>query len=76
MRLWLLRATGDTPSYDYYDAFVVRAETETEARALAQAKGGDEARDGDFWTDPAKSACEMMSMGGTAGIVIGSFNAG
>ena len=55
MKLWLLRpvdglAKNDNPWEPWYDkafCFVVRAETDTEARDMAHAEAGDENR-GEF----------------------------
>lgn len=86
MKLWLLRPIAGhglwEPWYDKAFGFVVRAETEKEARAIAQANGGDETR-GDVgyersvpvWTDPIHSTCVELTADGEEGLVIMDFAA-
>lgn len=96
MKLWLLYAKGYDPSgetpYDFdaaerfdYDcnwAFVVRAESEAEARAIAQSKGSDETRNGyagerfDTWLDPTVVICEALDAEGKPGVVVCDYHAG
>lgn len=81
--LYLLRATKPT-SYDCFDAFVIEAITEEDAREIAQKAGGDETSGWDyrtripFWTSDEYSSCELLSELKTkpGEIVISSFNAG
>lgn len=81
MKLWLLRPVEDNalwePWYDKAFGFVVRAETEEEARALAQAGGGDEAgwfrKSFPAWTDPANSTCVELTSDGDAQVIIRDF---
>ena len=91
MRLWLLRpqeglTDGDNPWDPWYDkafGFVVRAETEEEARSLAHIKAGDENR-GEFsgakisyttepWKDAKYSSCFELLPEGAAGVVMQDF---
>lgn len=82
MHLWLLTAIGGAVGYDCFDGFVVCAADEVQARALAQAAGGDEVRkwsddeDKPYWTDPKKVRCTLLVAEGEPGIILGSFNAG
>jgi len=88
MKLWLLRpVTGDEevgpwdPWYDKTFGFVVRAETEEEARAMAEEEGGDENRAGYghrrfVWRDPALTTCEELTQAGEPGVVMKDFQNG
>lgn len=57
MRLWLLRARRDLPEagdpwepwYDKVFGFVIAAETEEQARAMATERGGDEIKAARPW---------------------------
>lgn len=75
MKLWLLRpAVGATqwdPWYDKACGFVIRAETGSRAREIAQHKAGDEG--GDAWADPASSTCDELSADGLEGVVMIDF---
>lgn len=81
MKLWLLRpvdglANHDNPWNPWYDkAFgsVIRAETETEARALAKAAAGDENRKGEPWLDAKYSTCVELTAEGPAEVVMEDF---
>lgn len=76
MKLWLLRAIGPV-GYDAYDAHVVRAETEKEARAACPTEGeGYPRTEPTFWNDPQRSTCEELTTDGEAGVIVSSFNAG
>ena len=93
MKLWLLRpmeglAKNDNPWEPWYDkafGFVVRAETEEEARRFAQADAGDEKR-GTFlgektsdtntpWMDAKYSTCTELLPDGAPGVVMQDFAA-
>ena len=93
MKLWLLRPVTDLPKDDnpwnpWYDkaaGFVVRAETEADARGYAHARAGDENR-GEFlgksisdthepWKDAKYSTCVELLPEGCEGVVIIDFNA-
>lgn len=81
MKLWLIRPrdTNGGAWYPWYDrafGFVVRAETEEQARKFADAASGDEkgCRE-DAWLSPALSACEELTADGDPGIVIRDFAA-
>jgi hypothetical protein len=78
MKLWLLKLKseyyGDYKIYDYYDSFVIRAETEIDARSIAFNNAGDES--GEVWKDPEKSTCEELQAEGKVELVLGSYNAG
>ena len=91
-KLWLLRPvedlTEDDPWEPWYDkafGFVVRAETEKEAREFAHAEAGDENR-GEFkgletpkertpWLDEKYSTCVTLYTYGEEGIIIRDFAA-
>ena len=91
MKLWLLRPVdglknNDNPWEPWYDkafGFVVRAETEEEARALAHAYAGEE-NSGTFlgdkiadttnpWLDATYSTCVELRPAGSAEVVMMDF---
>jgi hypothetical protein len=62
--------------YGEFDAFVVVAPSEDEARKFANEKACDE---GKIWTDNKLVTCEVVGRARSAiasGILLGSFNAG
>lgn len=85
MRLYLIRPVeGDpawSPWYDKAFGFVVRAESEAQAREFAQADAGDEEIGPDYdtkiavWQDPARSTCVELTALGDAGVVLRDFHA-
>ena len=87
MKLYLLRPREDMPErspwepwYDKCFGFVVRAESETEAREFADAGAGsenDDEKEGTLrpWLDKELSDCEELSDAGEAGVVISDFHA-
>ena len=93
MKLWILRpidglAGDDDPWEPWYDkafGFVVRAETEDEARELAHTHAGAEnngvflsrktAKTNAPWKDAAYSTCVELLPDGDAGIVMIDFHA-
>jgi hypothetical protein len=96
-KLWLLRpilgsapidGSKDAwdPDYDKARGHVVRAETEEEARVLANAFGGAETgpfddghenyiyrTGGDPWLDPKQSTCVKLIAAGDVGVVLSDF---
>lgn len=90
MKLWLLRPVGygledgwerDTPWAGWYDkafGFVVRAETEQDARGYAELYSGDEC----LWTrpcawlDPELATCVELLPDGDPGLVIMDYSGG
>lgn len=73
MRLWIL-SVRDVVGYDSYDAFVIRAETEDNARRMAASRAADE---GEYtWLESDNSKCVSLSAEGEERIILGSFNAG
>ncbi len=78
MKLWLIEPNVGLPNNDnpwdpWYDkafGFVVRAETEQEARAFAHSEGGDENRNHSPWLDPKYSTATELATHGEAGIVM------
>lgn len=84
MKLYSLKAINEVP-YDSFDSFVVRAESEEEARWYIQnSSNGDEktTRIGNayeaipFWTDSQYSTCEEISEEGDTAIICSSYKAG
>jgi len=72
MKLFILSQSYNT-DYDTYDAKIVRAETEEQAREIANEVTGCE---GKIWCDPSKSRCEALTTEGEAESILESFNAG
>lgn len=72
MKIWKLDLIDDDSRDGYCDcflAFVIRAETEGQARAIAYAE-----RDGNpngTWLDPSKSTCEEVTIEGEPGVILG-----
>jgi hypothetical protein len=95
MKLWLLRPIENLPEdnnpwepwYDKVFGFVIRAETENEARKIAQENGGDElikwtwdkTPQGQFsmrsWLDSNLSSCMELKADGEPGLIIKDFAA-
>lgn len=91
MKLWLLRpherwAKGNlnarnpwSPWFDKAFGFVVRAETEAEARTVASENAGDEDREVagamNPWIDPYYSTCEPLTDKGEPGLIVRDFAA-
>lgn len=89
MKLWLLRPVKGDPLWDpWYDkvfGFVIRADTEEEARSMANEEAEDENR-GEFmntptgpkgraWLDRIHSTCVELTTDGAPGVVILDFRA-
>lgn len=72
MKLWLLTRTGDI-GWDEYNGKVVRAETEFQARDIANQRTGDE---GKIWGHITLVKCEEIPIDGAAREILASFNAG
>lgn len=91
MKIWLLRpvdglAKNDNPWEPWFEkafGFVVRADSEAEARLLAHAEGGDENR-GEFlfgktsettqpWMDVKYSTCVELTAEGASEVVLVDF---
>jgi hypothetical protein len=70
MKVWVLKTKSKHVGYDEYDAHVVVAETEGEARALCPW-----ADEGGIWIDRELSSCEEL-VPSHAGVILSSFNAG
>lgn len=73
MKLYLLKRK-DGIDYDEYDAKLVRAENETQARFVASLKPGGEGES--TWLLDAYSSVEEVAQEGPSEQIIGSFNAG
>lgn len=87
MKLWLLRPVEDDPLWEpWYDktfGFVIRAETESEARELAQRDAGDEIgfvsfssekMNGDpAWLSAEHSTCTELTANGVSSVMIQDF---
>lgn len=73
MKLWLLERT-EIHGYDEYCGFVIRAEDEASARAIAVVQAGDEGAGA--WMSQARSTCIELQAEGESGMVLGDFNAG
>jgi len=83
MKLWLLRpATTRTtrknspwdPWYDKSFGFVIRAETEEKARAIADDNAGDENHDAKHpWLKSSQSICEELLLDGEEDLIMKDF---
>jgi hypothetical protein len=92
VNLWLLLPRRDvlarpthpwTPPYSKTFGVLARAETETDARRLAQAKAGNEGLGvyqelglpedqvaSDVWLDPAWTSCDVPEAAGEPGVIL------
>lgn len=83
MKLWILEKVDelppdDDPWYDFYDkvlGFVVRAETEEEARRFADKNAEDENFKRTPWLDKRYSTCNELLSQGPAGVIMKDFYA-
>ncbi len=74
MKLWLLDPISDDDcSWDCARGFVIRAKTEDEARKIAESHHGDESDYEEFWTNPAKSTCKILSNKGKMELILRDF---
>ena len=73
MKLFILTRT-DNVRYDEFDSFVVRAETEQQAREIATAADFSWPKVDERWF--ALTKCEELTADGPAEVIVGSFNAG
>jgi hypothetical protein len=77
MKLWHVTARDKRPEWEpWYDkafAFVVRAETEAEARELAANCAGEEGSNP--WLNSDASLCEILTPKGERGVIIKDFAA-
>lgn len=86
MKLWLLRPVNDraqpwtsdagNPRYDVSMGFVVRAETDAEARRLADAHTKEYELTHGAWLDSALTTCVELPSEGDPGVVMSDFAAG
>jgi hypothetical protein len=67
MRLWILWRNTDS-AYDGYDGFVVRADSEKEARLLADTFGSSAARG--VWVDTDIVGCSELSGEGHSSVIL------
>jgi hypothetical protein len=87
--LWLLELTEEGEErfgWDSADGFVVRAESEEEARKIAGENAGLEEwdfeknepvdRGPEFWGDPKMTTCVRVGNEGERGVVLESYRAG
>lgn len=74
MKLWLIQRDYKNVYYDEWDALLIRAESEQEARAIACAYA---ISTGYRWIRAGEpSTCIEVKVEGKPGLVLGSFNAG
>ena len=74
MKLWILQPVNSGDAMFRYDCaygFVIRAESEKEAREMAAKQSGDEG--GSTWRDPALTTCVELKAEGEAGVMIRDF---
>jgi len=70
MALYLLKRNEF--DYDEYNAHLVRASSECEARKIA----ANYHEDPDEWLNVLKSSCKLISTDGANEVILSSFNAG
>jgi hypothetical protein len=78
MKLWILQplVESEEPWEIWYDkafGFVVRADNENHARALASQEAGAEG--GHAWLDEALSSCRPLESEGAAEVIMKDFHA-
>jgi len=75
MKLWLLDLTdagnAESPNWDVAVGFIIRAEDEVTARAIASKNHMDEGAA--FWLNPRLTTCVELSADGPSGVVLSSF---
>jgi hypothetical protein len=71
--IYKLTRTGNDVGYDEYDAKIVRAGREQEARRIANLRTGDE---GAVWDNPDRVDCVAVDLVGDSEEILGSFCAG
>lgn len=71
MKLFLLSRLDC--GYDEYDAKLIRAKNEEDAREIANECVGDE---GEIWAKHSEVECEIISEDGDPSVIISSFRAG
>ena len=75
MNIYQISRDDDSVGYDEFDAFVVAATSEEEARSIASTRDHEF---GKAWMDPNFASCKLVGRACSktvAGIVLGSFNA-
>lgn len=72
----LVRVDGYTP-YDDFESFVIRADSETQARQLAFDKAIDDqwAEEG-IWLDAVVTTCKAINTNGESEIILASYKRG
>lgn len=87
MKIYILRPKEDLPDSDdpwepYYDksfGFIVRANSEKEARGFADAGAGDEncgEKTANPWLDERYTTCEELSVMGDKGVIMMDYRCG
>ena len=77
MKLWLLSVGDDEViawSWGMNYGFVIRAETEGEARTIAETQRSAEQKG--VWLDKDATRCEELIAEGKSGIILADFHAG
>lgn len=67
--IYILRVLG-SPKCDSYTRKIVRAESETRARTVANWETG---REGNIWTDPEKVSCEVVNQFGESAVLMDEY---
>jgi len=79
MKLWILKPVSGlsddvnpwNPWYYKVFGFVIRAETEEDARGIAQLQSGDESKDKPTpWLNPKLSTCSEIMVEGESGVIL------
>ena len=77
MKLWLLSVGDDEViawSWDMNYGFVIRAETEGEARTMAETQRSAEQKG--VWLSSEYTVCEELVADGLPGVILADFHAG
>jgi hypothetical protein len=73
MKLWLLKRI-DGANFGEFEGFVIRANSEMEARQLANTCGEHESfQAAETWLNPAYTTCDELTTDGEAEIVLDAF---
>lgn len=72
MKLWILEPIYSEYHHEYDCAlgFIIRAESEKEAKQYAQNQHGDESINTKYWIDYNLSSCKELTPDGNPGVII------
>lgn len=75
MKLWLVKRL-DNPDYDEFCGFVVRADSEEDARQICHRSSSWSYEPKKVWLIPYLSSCTQLSEEGEPGIILSDYLAG